>query len=251
LGEIREFELYTPATGATLRQHVQHALSLGLPDLAQRVPRNERLTILANGPSALKAPLHGQTLALNGAMGLFHNSGRVPTYWAGCDPQAHLADLLLDVPPQDTVYLVASKCHPAVFEKLKGRQVLLWHLDEEAYFDLVQYRNPVWLACTITLCALELAERLGFGGSDVWGWDGCYLDGKNHAVAQSHNADHNCDVEIGARTFRTTHNWLFEALSASDRFEAVPRDVTLHGGGMIDHLLRFRGVNPRLEGIAA
>lgn len=247
MSEIVGFEVHVPATGAELRRNVEYALSLGLPDLPRAPPRDGRLTILANGPSALDCPLHGDILALNGAMGLFHNSGRLPMAWAACDPQALVADLLPDVPPMGVSYLVASKCHRAVFDKLRDRKVVLWHLNEDAYFDLVLERDPIRLAPSVTICALELGERLGYRASETWGWDGCYRDGLNHAVAQGHDGTGNCDVEIGKRVFRTTRNWMFEAACATDRFADTPRDVIIHGDGMIDAWCRFEGVNPRLE----
>src|SRR6185369_7368494 len=114
-GSVIDFDIRTPADELTIRAHVAHANTLGLPRSNQDA---KVLRVIANGPSAVLAPLDGPVLALNGAIQLFHNSGRVPMFWAACDPQELVADFLPDNPPRETIYLVASKCHPKVFEKL-------------------------------------------------------------------------------------------------------------------------------------
>ncbi len=240
-----EFDLRFPVGGEEIRRNVEHALSLGLPDLLAQPARGERLSILANGPTALDANLGGPILSLNGSLQLFRNTCRAPTWWAACDPQEMVADFLLDA-PMETTYLVASKCHPRVFEALKGRNVLLWHINEEAgdYFPLVAHRNPVMVAPTITLCAFGIGELLGFSRFQTWGWDACYMGGLNHAAPQEHNTNGNCDLEVGPRTFRTTAAWMHEAGQASDIIEAWPRDLIVHGDGMIGAILRFHGLLP-------
>lgn len=241
--EIVGFDLRLPANDAELRSNVEHALSLDLDDLPRMPVRPDPLAIIANGPSARSFPAwfwdqHGaRSLALNGALRLFRTSK--PTWWAACDPQPLVADFLAD-PPADTTYLIASKCHPSVFEALKDRSVMLWHLAEPVYLDLVRDRDPVRLGPTVTICALELADRLGFAKTETWGWDACYLDGINHAAEQGHDGTGNIDFEFGGQTFRTTRNWMFEALRAADRFEDTPRDITIHGGGMIAAMQRFK-----------
>jgi hypothetical protein len=239
---VTGFTLSLPANGEELRANVRHALSLGLPELHQMPPRPDPVAVIGNGPSARNFQrwdwdrLKRRHIAVNGAGRLFGKKG--PTWWAACDPQPLVADFFAE-PPQETTYLIASKCHPSVFEALADRDVLLWHVGSEATLDLLGGRQrPVRLVPTITLCALELAERLGYSKVETWGWDGCYLDGRNHAVEQEHCGDGNCDIEVGDQTFRSTRNWMFEAVCAVQRFDGVARDITVHGGGMFEAWLR-------------
>lgn len=232
-----EFEIRTPTDDAGLVRNVEHALSLGLPEIVTGPHRSQRLKIIANGPTARSAPLGGPTLALNGALRSCLSRGVAPAWWAACDPQPLVADFLAEA-PEATTYLVASKCDPAVFRALKGRNVLLWHIDDFATWDLVKDRNPVSTAVSITICAFELGERLGFSRFETWGWDGCYIDGLDHASPQAHRAT-DIENEVGDQVFSTTTSWALEAQDAYHKFSLTPRDVEIRGPGMIGAILRY------------
>jgi len=232
-----EFDIRTPCDTAGLRTNIAAAMALGLPEIVRSPHRADTLSLVANGPSALQAPLTGLTMACNGALGLFTRHGLAPTWWIGCDPQELVADFLGDA-PETTTYLVASKCHPAVFDRLKDRRVLIWHVDDEGAED-IRSDAKVPTATSVTLCALSVASMfLGFDTIDTFGWDGCYFDGLDHAVPQAHDG-HVITNWVGDRSFRTTPTWCAEAVDARMQLEAAPYSVTVHGNGMIDAILRL------------
>lgn len=232
-----EFEVCLP--DADIPAHVQSALARGLPELGVRVPRGDALKIIANGPSARNAPLDGPTVALNGALKLFTDAGRAPTYWAAVDPQAMVAGFLTDA-PRETTYLVASKCHPSVFDALADRKVIVWHADDPSTWDVVKHKLPVAAVCTVTLTVFEVMHRLGFRTFETWGWDGCYIGGAAHASGQGTSGDFRT-IKVGSRRFDTTTNWALEAQAAHRYLNLVPRDVTVVGPGMIGAILNFLG----------
>lgn len=235
--EAIEFDVQVPVDDRGLLANVQHALSLKLPELRDfEYPWQGALNVIAAGPSARKAPMDGKTLALNGALRLFTNAHRAPTYWAACDAQEAVADFLTDA-PQSITYLVASKCHPAVFERLQGRNVILWHVFDKATYRLFADRAPVGGACSITICAFEVMARLGWRRFETWGWDGCYMDGHAHAVAQA-NGGEDRTVRNGAMSFQTTTTWMNEAQDASNALNGFPFPIHVHGGGMTGEFLK-------------
>lgn len=240
-GSIIEFEVVTPVATEGLISNIRATMALGLPQVCGEAERSSpHLRVIANGPSALFAPLDGDTLALNGALGLFVRAGLAPTYWAACDPQELVADFIPDDPPRETVYLVASKCHPRVFERLRGRKVLVWHLAEDVTLEALG-ASAVEAALpfvSITLTAFGLMYHLGFRSFETWGWDGCYLDGRDHASSQAH-AGQNINVEVGDKTFRTTTTWALEAQTAVELLTAIPYRLTVNGGGLIGAMLDF------------
>lgn len=241
-GRVR-FEVTTPCDDLELRSNVEHALSLGLPDIERYPYSGLRLSIIANGPSAKDACLDGHTMAVNGAGKLFTRAGRAPTYWAACDPQEMVAGFF-DDPPEETIYLIASKCHPSVFKALKHRRVILWHLgDETGYEDLVSAKPHILRMPTITLCALEIGDWLGYVGYDMFGWDGCFFGKQHHAIDQDNGKRDVITLGIGGITFPTTNTWLYEMDFAVQYLRLVPRDVCVHGPGMFGAQLRFQGLH--------
>lgn len=172
---VVEFELILPTTEQALMDNVRHSLALGLPEADNRL---SHVNLVANGPSVRGRTFDGPTMALNGAINL-PAFRKVPAdMWCVSDPQALVADFIKR-PSKKTAYLVASKCHPAVFERLKGYDVRLWHLSDVEFTK----GRVVPCATSVTLTALLLLQRLGARSIDVYGWDCCFAaDGTHHAA---------------------------------------------------------------------
>lgn len=209
-------------------------LALGLPEaMPAREAKPTALTVVAAGPSAVEAPLDAEpTLALNNALSLFLERGLAPTYWAACDPQERVADFLPEDPPQETTYFVASKCHPKVFEKLNGRTVIVWHIDD-AGLDLLVGRYAIPSAVSITLCALGLASMLGYRTMDVYGWDGCFVGDKHHARPQPLEPTPINVTFPDGRVFQTTATWAAEAQDAAAILAQASYTVSIKSEGFI------------------
>ncbi len=230
-----------------LRANVRHALSLGLPELEWPSRREGCVRIVANGPTAALAPRDRAlpTLAVNGALASRVALGVPPTFWAACDPQALVTDFLLE-PPEETVFLVASKCDPLVFEMLEDRQVVLWHVAEPETFELVQDRLPVRCGESITSAAFDLMARMGFAAYGVWGWDCCYGGGEVHwgedGLARIPGVSPGViSLMVGEREFITRPGWAMEAQTAVR--DILPHyDVTLHGDGLVRALRDWRAL---------
>ncbi len=235
-----EFDVRVPVADDGLTLNVASALARGLPEAPERpLEAGKRITIVANGPTALQCALAGPTVALNGALKLFLARGACPTFWAACDPQEIVADFIPENPPEDTTYLVASKCHPRVFDRLKDRNVIVWHVDDCGTWDLVKDRHAISTGVSITIVAFELMSRFGYDHYETWGWDGCYQDGQSHASPQAHGGS-DIIVEVGTQRFATTTTWALEAQDARTKFLQTYRDVKIRGGGMIGAVLQYQ-----------
>lgn len=229
------FDIRTPVPNEGLRENVRAALARGHREIRLHARADTSpLRIIANGPSA--AQYDGgkwQTLALNGALSLFREG---PHMWAGCDPQPELAEFLTHA-PRDTLYLIASKCHPRVFETLEARgcAIALWHVYEPATADLLTDRLAVGAGCSITTCSFELGAHLGYRSFDVWGWDACFgSDGACHAGQFRDGGSERITVEVDeTRQFPTTHSWALEVEDARHHLAGFPFPITIHGGGLM------------------
>lgn len=225
-GALIEFDVRTPATKDKLARNVGWALRACYDEVEAGADKAVGVDIIANGPSARLAPLNGFTVALNGAMGLFREKGIAPIFWAGCDPQPLMADFLRGAPLL-TTYLVASKCDRSVFNALARHDVRLWHIDDSPG---VPWGVPT--ATSITLVALSLLRRMGYREFRVWGWDGCYLDGLDHAIPQAHRGE-DVTVEVNGRPFHTTTTWAVEAQDAVNQLSDADYTVHIEGDGMV------------------
>jgi hypothetical protein len=238
---IKGFEYIVPNSDEVCQAQIAANLKRGYPEALDR----RKLTVIASGPSAQQVDLRSiktPILAVNGALSLFLKTGLWPRYWACCDSQEVVADFLPDYPPFGTTYLVGSKCHPKVFEKLKDRDVLIWHLKDQP----IEGKARISVASSITICASWLMYRLGYSDFDYWGWDGCFMDGKHHvdndadwSSIQRLNINYGGTIEgddvIGGKTFETTRTWAAEAQGAEQFFqlaEYFDMQVTVNGGGM-------------------
>ncbi len=241
-----QFDLHTPCGEEQIRANIASALRRKLPEAHLDGPF---VRIIAGGPSARQAPLDGPTLAVNGALKLFTDEGKAPTWWACADPQGPAVENFLRGPlPEETVYLVASKCDPVIFERLKHRDVRVWHVSDfvGVLDDTGQPTGlfPIPCGSTVTTCAISLMLRLGYPRQEVWGWDCCFGDdGSTHANAQEHFFHEVIDLDIGGRNFKTTRSWALEAQDVVNKvwpvFTWLGTEVNIMGDGMLKAYLAY------------
>lgn len=262
------FDIQTPANADEIGANIAHARSLGLPDADADPIRT--LHVVANGPSAklFDVARNVDTLAVNGAIKLFTDAGGYPTYWACCDPQALVADFLINQ-PEETIYLVASKCSPLVFQMLQDRDVRIWDID-----DHPTSKGPRSVACasSVTLVAMQLMrDAFGYRAFETWGWDACFNGTEHHAGQHYAERPDNYtqitvgvrpvqppnlpqwllerhrfpDMEVtydttGCRTFETTTTWAAEAQDANIQLQFASYSVTIHGDGLVKAIIGSR-----------
>lgn len=232
-----EFALKTPADDLCL-SNIGHSITLGLPTIERQYGKNWSIDLFASGPSSRNIPKARCTAAVNNALRLFDKEG--PTFWIACDPQEIVSDFLPDDPPSNTTYLVATKCHPSVFAKLKDRTVKLWQIDD---YDLQPDVLGVPTAVSVTLCAINLLAQMGYTNLTTYGWDGCFIEGEGYATPQTEFKD-KIDVHLNGNVFPTTTAWACESEDAVAQFR---RDhghyrVKVKGPGMIGDIVRHFGL---------
>jgi Protein of unknown function DUF115 len=246
-----KFDIRTPDETTARAQQAENERR-ALPEAV----RARSVIIVASGPSASDSAVWERlasgvecSVALNGALSLFLERGLRPTYWCACDPQPLVADFLPDNPPPEVVYLVASKCHPSVFEKLRGRDVRIWRLDD--FTPLPEGKLAVQCAVSITLVTMGLFRMKGYHRFETWGWDCCYLDDRHHASTQPLPADNDLPLELRneagdvLKRYRTTGTWMAEINDAAilaQNFSVMSYRIAINGGGAVGEILRGRGI---------
>lgn len=251
-------ELITAPLALGEKHHTVYAIPLWLRDeqirvnlarpgigrLKERGPdQSDPIAVVGFGPSLNETwPLLKDFKAIvtcSGAHKFLIERGIIPTYHIDVDPRAHKATLI-GTPHPDVQYLIASTCHPAVFDLLEGFNVKLWHIfdSEDEGFRLLP---PGEVALTggpgAGLRAMVIARYLGYRDQHLFGIDGSDGPTGKHAAAHPSQAQKRSPVEVDGRTFYTTPGFLECAKQVFTELDAMP-DVraTFYGDGLVQQL---------------
>jgi uncharacterized Rossmann fold enzyme len=256
----------SPVLDATAKQEVSYCIPLWLRDeqiklatarVAGRIqpfegePRPDRIAVVCYGPSLNdtweRIKDFEYVITCSGAHRFLVERGIVPTYHVEVDPRAHKVDLI--GPPDPAVeYLIASTCHPAVFDHLEGMNVKLWHVfdsQEEALRTLPRGEWALTGGCSVGLRALGIARFLGFVDLHVFGMDGSEGESGKHAAAHPSQPKRHSLCEYDGVTYRTTPAMLEAARSTWHELDQMPGvKATFYGDGLVQHMARNYKPNP-------
>jgi len=219
-------------------------------------------SVVGSGPTIKETHKHlvGDVIAINSAIGFLLDCGIVPKFgvlWDGTEIVERFAR-----PHPDITYLVASRCHPKVFERLKDCKVVVWHaggdhniLDVMLRPEVIEkMKTPQPLICggsAGVTRTLYVASVLGYSDIHLYGADSCYTGDDTH-IRGSLVPEKDTFVTLGDNTegapalgFRTTPEWCAQvneyrsmyALTVSGRLAALttgPENtlpITLHVHG--------------------
>lgn len=163
-------------------------------------------------------------------------------YHVEVDPRPHKVKLI-GQPHKEVEYLIASTCHPAVFDHLEGFNVKLWHVfdnKEDALRTLPHGEWAVTGGCSVGLRALVIARFLGFTNIHVFGMDGCETEKHGKHAAEHPNQPKSYNMtEYKGIEYRTTPSMLECARQTWHELDQLPgTDVTFHGEGLIQAMAK-------------
>lgn len=235
------------------------------------------VSIVGSGPSLKDTwrAIRGDIIACNAANQFLLERGVVPKYVMIFDADI-LAEEFVTTPHRDITYLLASRCHPALFRRLEGFNVVVWHAAGDLNLQAILERRGVMepmcgggsAAVTRTMF---LAQTLGYRHLHLYGADSSYNNEQTREVHSragitvedlrgSARGSHfrkstteekflaiMCNTKYGdgrevSRIFHTTP-WM--AAQAEDFKVLVPElqklgvKVSVHGDGLIPHLAKY------------
>ena len=204
------------------------------------------VSLVGSGPS-IRNTLHeltGAVIAINSAIGFLLDNGIVPQFamlWDAADIVEQFA-----VPHPDITYLVAARCHPKVFERLKDCKVIVWYAggDHNIYEFMSdrKMQEPMVNGGSAGITrGLYLAYALGFRDFHVFGADSSYSDEGQTHVRGSLVPEKDIMVSIGSQVphwFRTTPEWCaqveeYRAIYALFTHRNTGATMHAHGSGML------------------
>ena len=237
------------------RSHILAALALGLPELQPALCAHDgTFVIVGSGPSLPQFvdEIKGERekgrpiCAIKGTHDFLCERGIEPTLFLSVDPRPRVEHLRCKT--ENTIYLIASRCHPEIFQRLKGDRIILWHswADEDEAREIWETRKQKLLiggGTTSGLRAINVAYMLGFRKFVLYGMDSCLgSDG-----TKRFNGDlpgQTIDVFVGGptgRKFLTNHAMAQQASDFQQVYNAMP-DVTVEakGDGLLAAIIEER-----------
>jgi len=205
------------------------------------------MTIVCYGPSLeneieniLKAPR--PILTVSGAHDFLIKHGIVPDYHMDSDPREHKAAFTRNA-REDVTYLMASCCHPKVWENLQGKNVYLWHLDNgDETMEWLEENDPLSFCIgggsTAGLRAFEIGMVLGYRKFHVFGMD-CSFKGKQWAGGHTGNPQMVVKVRLEecGEEYETSGLMIQAAREMVAMKERRALNVTFYGDGLLRAML--------------
>ena len=252
--ESVETKVKYAATPEEHQANVQAAVALGYPSLARGEITTEPVAIACSGPSLRRTMRElkqfDKILTCSGAHRYLLEHGIVPTWHMEGDPRAHKA-VFVKRPHRRVQYLIASSCHPKMFEMLKGYNVKIWHTLQNADHlrSLDHYPPGHWVltgGTNVGMRALVVARVMGYTNLHVFGMD-CSAEGSFHTGDHPNEPDKAKyrTIRIGDRDFQTTTLFLSYAKQFFHEMLQLPDvQVKLYGDGLLQALVQVKLSDP-------
>ena len=243
-----------------IKQHIEHNIRLGLPQIKPYLLNNDNVIIAGGGPSLescfdeLKEQYDKgyKVVAVNDTHDWLIERGIIPSVYVMLDGRPFNASFLNN-PIPTCKYFLSSQCHPDSFRKLAGYQVYIFHCDaynvEKEILEPFYHNNYHIIigGSTVVLRAIMLMRMLGFQYIDLYGFDSCWIDDKHHPYEQKQNdGEKTCilsfrDYDPDGPTFKVSF-WMGKQLQEFQRLVNQVGDLfklNVHGDGLVAYMLKL------------
>lgn len=227
-----------------------------LPRFEEEKAHDREMLLVGGGPSLaetigdLRARWRGGGVvyALNGTHDHLIAHGIIPKYHVILDSRMENVEFVRH-PRDDVTYLINAFCHPAVFDALAGKRVVMWLSDADEIRPLVsRYDKPlVGGGATVAMKSLFLGFLSGFRRFHLYGMDSCYRGDRNHAYPQPMNDGEPVREIMAAGRKFICAPWMAKQ---AQEFQWEARmlfslgcEITVHGDGLISWIAKQWAAN--------
>lgn len=229
--------------------NIRASLSRGLPELSPALCAHDgHLVIVGSGPSLplfadeLKAEREkGRPIvAIKGSHDFLCENGIEPDLFVSVEPRPRLENVKHKNP--NTIYLLASRCSPELFDHLKDCKVMLWHSwSYEKECEVFKGRMGIGGGTTSGVRAINVGYVLGFRKFILYGMDSCLAEDKSTKRFTGEKAGQIVDVVVGDRKFWCNAALAQQANEFQTLYQVMP-DITIEakGDGLISAILAER-----------
>lgn len=220
----------------SLEANIRANSKRSLPFLTQQTEKSEPLAIVGGGPT-LKYTIDklrefkGAVLVCSSAHDHLLKQGVIPDYAVFCD--AMPSPQWLELKRPDCTYLLATQCHPSVFDHLSDCRVMMWDVAGELPEELFEGRGRIAGGCTAAMRSIALGMVLGYTDLHFFGVDSSFEDEK---FAYPDDTDNNeiLEAKINGRVFKTTLPLIAQAQDLQNLCTNYGHmfSVTVHGDSL-------------------
>ena len=242
------------AEDETLFAHMDAAIARGLPQVKQAEPiKTGSVILVASAPSVRgqvelikKMQAAGSPIvAIKGAHDWLIAQGVIPDYALAIDPQEHR--IAFYKPHKAVHYMIASQCHPAMFDNLVGYQVSIWHPYVKKGQNRPKNSMLIGGGTTSGLRAISLFYVLGYRQFELFGFDSCNTGEMLRVNGERlKDGDELVDVQIDpeGETFHCNTAMALQAEHFQTYYDYLP-DATFngYGYGLIQAIIKKRQQN--------
>jgi uncharacterized Rossmann fold enzyme len=242
------------AEDETLFANMDAAIARGYLQVREAQPAKSGAILLVASAPSVKGQLElikkmkaagSPIVAIKGAHDWLIDNGVTPDYALAIDPQEHR--IAFYKPQPNVHYMIASQCHPAMFDNLDGCQVTLWHPYVKKGQDRPKNCMLIGGGTTSGLRAISLFYVLGYRQFELFGFDSCN-DGEMLRVNGEglKEGDKLIEVKIDPQgeTFYCNTAMALQAEHFQTYYDYLP-DATFngHGRGLIQAIIKKREQN--------
>lgn len=216
-----------------------------LEPIPEGTTRPEPIALVSYGPS-LNDTWEGirnfqYVMTCSGSHKFLVERGIIPTYHIDVDPRPHKIQLI-GQPQKDTEYLIASTCHPQLFEYLKDYNVKLWHIFDTAEEGMRLLPHGEWAitgGCSVGVRTLTIARFMGFTNLHIFGMDGSEGPTGKHAAFHPNQPKTSYVTTYKDVEYKTTPAMLTAAQNTFHELNMM-KDVTatFYGNGLVQAMAK-------------
>lgn len=226
-----------------LLKHIKSALKRRLPELMPAPVRHDgHMVLVGAGPSVSKyidsikeqRKAGRPIICIKGSHDWMVENDIPIDMCIAVDPQESQVRYFQKA-QKNTVYALASQCHPKLFTHLKDCKILLWHayskVGEEKY---LKGRMCVLGGTTSGLRAMCIAYLLGFSRLEMYGFDSC----SNTGVSGHTSHEKMLHVRVNDEDHFATPAMVKQAEEFQEMFKMLPDlSVRIYGDGLIKSVM--------------
>jgi len=171
--------------------------------------------------------------AVKGAHDYLYKNEITPDLFICVDPRDRTENITLA--GDETVYMMASRCHPAMFDRLHDKKVVLWHsFGDEAETQYYKGQSCIGGGSTSGLRAITVGFVLGFRNFILYGMDSCLAEDRTTKRFTGEQSGQVIDVIVGDKTFYCNGAMAQQATEIQELMGAMPDiHIEIRGGGLL------------------